>query len=448
MSDSPAGAGFARERWKSRFGFILATIGAAAGLGNIWRFSYVAGENGGGAFLLTYLVCVIVVGLPLVVAEIAIGRRSRAGAVETFRRLAPGTLWIGAGYLGIAAAFIILSYYGVVAGWALRYLIASLGLAGAGAGHASEFAEFVSHPVAPVLWQAAMMALATVVVAGGVRDGIERVNKVLMPLLGLILVVLAAFSVTLDSARGGLAFLFSIESAAFSDPNLYLAALGQAFFSLGVGMALFITYGSYLTDRSRVLDSSVAVAGGDSLLAIVAGVAIFPAVFAFGLDAAAGPELAFVTLPELFRAMPGGSVVAPAFFGLLVAGALTSMVALLEIPTAHFSRRYPRRPTAFVLGIVIFLLGIPASLGFGVLSGIEWNGRGILDSIDFFASNLLLPTGGLIVALFAGWIWPKAEALAEANFRWPITGWLWRWLLRVVAPAAILLILLNGIGVL
>jgi NSS family neurotransmitter:Na+ symporter len=432
-----------REQWGSRRGLILAAIGAAVGLGNIWRFAYVAGENGGGAFLLVYLALVLALGVPLVIAELAIGKRGAADAVSAFRVLAPGSAWRHAGWIGVAGAALILSYYAVIAGWALRYFaVAASGALwdAAAGGFAGGFRRFIAHPWAPAGWQAAMMLAAMLVVAGGVARGIERVNLWLMPLLAAIVVVLAAFALSLPGSAGGVAFLFRPDWGAIADPRVILAALGQAFFSIGVGMAVYVTYGGYMRREHRVPATAAAIVAGDTVFALIAGLAIFPAVFAMGGDPAAGPELAFITLPQIFLAMPGGRLIGPVFFFLLSAAALTSMVSLLEVPvaTAMHRLRLPRGAAVGLVGGIILLAGLPSALSYGVLDGIRPFGAPILDATDRVVSNLVLPAAGLAVAVFFGWVVPRDTGAALAEVA-PGPPWAaLRAVLRYLAPAIIL----------
>lgn len=432
-----------REQWGSRAGFILAAIGSAVGLGNIWRFAYVAGENGGGAFLLVYLLIVLALGAPLVIAELAIGKRGASDAVTAFESLAPRSAWRHAGWLGVVGSALILSYYSVIAGWALRYFaVATTGdLWDAAAGDfGGSFRQFIAHPLDPLFWQLAMMLAAMLVVAGGVGRGIERANLWLMPLLAAIVVLLAAYALTLPGSARGVAFLFAPDWAAMARPSVILAALGQAFFSIGVGMAVFVTYGSYMRSEHRVPVSAAVIVVGDTAFALIAGLAIFPAVFAMGGDPAAGPELAFITLPQIFLAMPGGKLIGPVFFLLLSAAALTSMVSLLEVPVASAMHRLRlhRRTAVLIIGGAILLAGLPSALSYGVLGGVTLMGAPILEATDRLASNLLLPLAGLAVALFFGWVVPRhlGATLAEMP-----EGPLWRamiWLLRYPAPIFIL----------
>lgn len=451
MNDPTTPATGRREQWGSRAGFLLATIGAAAGLGNIWRFAYVAGENGGGVFLLVYLACVALIGLPLVIAELAIGRRARRDAVAAFRALAPRGPWPIAGGVAVAASFLILSYYGVIAGWALKYFAGAATGAlwpAAADGAGAYFAAFTAAGWEPVAWQATMMAAAAVLVGRGVARGIEWASRWLVPALFVVTAGLAVFVLTLAGAGGGVRFLFAPDWAALARPGVYLAALGQAFFSVGMGMAIFITYGSYLGRRETLPGAATAIVLGDTLIALIAGTAIFGAVFAFSMDPATGPELAFVTLPQIFLQMPAGRVVGAAFFFLLVAAALTSMVAFLEVPVAYACRRLrlSRPAGAALVAAAIFVTGLPAALGFGPLSDLRLGGRGILDGMDLAVSNYLLPVSGLLTALFAGWAWRRDAALGESQMGDGVAGRLWLWLLRLAVPFAILAVLARAVG--
>ena len=440
-----------REHWGSRLGFILATIGSAAGLGNVWRFSYVAGENGGAVFLIVYLVFLVLIGLPLVMAELAVGRRAQGDAVQAFQRLAPGRPWVLAGYLAVCSAFVILGYYGVVAGWSLKFF------AGAVTGHLwapadgeyhSYFEGFIASPVEPVIWQFGMMAATVVIIAGGVRRGIERLNRVLIPLLGIVVIGLAGYSLSFEGASGGLSFLFAPDWAVLARADVYLAAVGQAFFSLGLGMALFLTYGSYLRRTTPLPGAALTIVAGDTLFAILAGVAIFAAVFAFGMDPAAGPRLAFITLPRIFQVMPGGEIAGSLFFLLLSAAALTSMVSVLEVPVVYLVRvsGRSRKTVAPLAGALVFLVGVPASLGYGVLDEVRWDGRGILDTMDYFASNVLLPAGSLVVTLFVGWGWGWRDALAQSDLGGGLLGVVWLWVVRLLTPALIVLVFMRAVS--
>ncbi|MFT7134873.1 MAG: NSS family neurotransmitter:Na+ symporter [Akkermansiaceae bacterium] len=437
------------EQWGSRYGFILATIGGAVGIGNIWRFSYVAGENGGAVFLFIYLAFVFFIGVPLMIAELAIGRHAKGDAISAFEISGKTSRWRGVGWLGILAAVLLLSYYAVIAGWALKYFAGAVTgdlWRAAGAGYGGYFEEFISHSGEPLIWQAVVLMMASLIVVGGVRQGIERLNRILIPVLAVIIIVLAGFSLSLPNSDVGVSFLLTPDWSVLTKPEVYAAALGQAFFTLGIGMVFFITYGSYMPRTFSVPTSAIIIAVGDTAFAIIAGLAIFPAVFAFGGNPAAGPELAFVTLPQVFLEMPAGPVVGSVFFLLLAAAAITSMVALLEIPVAALIHRthYTRRQAAIGMTFCVFLLGVPSALSYGVLSDIRFGTHGILDAIDYSVSNFLLPVTGILTALYVGWRFDRAKLLQETDLGDSRLGVFWLWLVRILVPAAILGILIKS----
>lgn len=439
------------EQWGSNLGFVLATIGSAVGLGNIWRFAYVTGENGGAVFLLVYLAFVLVIGLPLMIAELSLGRTTRRDPVQAFGSLAPGGAWAHVGWVGVVAAVAILSFYSVIAGWALKYFVGAAGgtlWEAAGGGYGAYFDGFIAASGEPIVWQGLMLLLAALVVGGGVNQGIERASSWLMPMLAAIVLGLAVVALTLPGSAEGVAFLFRPDWSALAKPGLYIAALGQAFFSLGVGMAVFIAYGSYLSPTTRLPVGAATVALGDTTFAIVAGLAIFPAVFALGGDPAAGPQLAFITIPQILLETPGGRIVGPVFFFLLSAAALTSMVSLLDAASAVARHRlgWSRRRAATLVALAIFALGTPSALSYGVLAGVSLGGAPILDAVDAAASNVALPLAGLIVALFVGWRVPRLQAVSGAGLGRGTAGRVWLWLLRVPVPLAIALILLHSLG--
>jgi NSS family neurotransmitter:Na+ symporter len=442
-----------REQWASRYGFILASIGGAVGIGNIWRFSYIAGENGGAVFLFIYLACVLLIGIPLMIAELAIGRHAQGDAITAFETTGKSGRWSLVGWLGVIAAALLLSYYAVIAGWALKYFAGAATGAlwrAVGADYGGYFRQFISDRGEPLAWQAATLALAMFIVAGGIRQGIERVNRILIPCLAIIIIVLAGYALSLPGSSAGVAFLFTPDWAALRQPGVYAAALGQTFFSLGVGMAFFVTYGSYMPRTFSLPVSAAIIATGDTLFALIAGLAIFPAVFALGGNPAAGPELAFITLPQIFLGMPAGYLIGAVFFLLLSTAAITSMVALLEIPVAALTHRLGlrRRPATAGMGTFVFIIGLPSALSYGVLAGVRFGSLGILDAIDHGVSNFLLPTIGIGTAFCVGWRLERSLALTEADFGDSGMGRAWLWLVRVLVPAAILGILLQSAGAL
>ena len=445
---APSGKPKKREHWASPLGAILAAAGSAIGLGNIWRFPYLAGENGGGAFVLIYLGLVFTIGLSVLVAELAIGRLAQANAVTAFHRLGKPR-WAVIGWLGVASALIILSFYSIVAGWTVAY--ASKMAAGAftaeGTQAADVFNAFVAQPLTPLLFGAGFMTVTAVVIWRGVSRGIERLSLVLMPLLLLLLVALMVRALTLPGALDGVAFLFAPDFGAV-DFDTINAALGQAFFSLSLGLGAMLTYGSYMNSAHNVGRSAGAIVALDTGIAISAGLVVLPAVFAFGLEPGAGPGLVFVTLPEIFAQMPLGQVFGTLFFVLLAFAALTSTVALME-PVCAFliGARGMRRHTAAVLtGMVAFVLGIPSSWSLGMWSGVTLFDMTIFDIADYVTAKLMLPLGGLLIAVFTGWVLGgriEASLAPQGGGGVLVAGW--RLVVRFLAPVAIAWILVSGL---
>jgi NSS family neurotransmitter:Na+ symporter len=439
-------------QWRTSPGFVLAALGSAVGLGNIWRFSYVAGENGGGAFVLAYLVAVLAVGVPLLIAELAIGRASQTDPITAYARIAPSAPWRWAGWLGVAACVTILAYYPVVAGWVANYLshFAIQGVDAPGTvDHAARLAAILADPAQALVWQGAVLVLGAAIVALGIAGGIERASAILMPLFLLLLVALAVHGLTLGGAKRALAFLFSPDWSMLARPRTWLAAVGQAFFSIGLAMGILVTFGGYLPRRQRLAPSAVVIALGDTGVSLAAGLMIFPAVFTYGFDPAQGTTLVFAVLPEVFATMPAGRVVAVAFFLLLLIAALTSLVALIEVPVALLVGRLGWRRSQAVPAVTLgaLLCGLPAALGFGVLAPYLPGTVPFLDLLDRIASDILLPLSGIAIALVAGWRWPLLAALREADLA-PALGVPWLWSLRVLLPAAIALAMARGLGLL
>nr|WP_198520807.1 sodium-dependent transporter [Alteribacter populi] len=439
-----------RERWGTKAGFILAAVGSAVGLGNIWRFSYVAGDSGGAAFLLIYILCIFLVGLPVLLAEFSIGRRGQQDVIGSFNTIAPQKPWVLGGILGVASSFLILSFYGVIAGWVIFFLYSYLtGAAGAvGAGEYGDFfGEFIGGSVGPVFWQVLFMTVVVGIVFFGIKKGIELSNKIFMPLLAVILIFLAGYSLTLDGAADGLAFLFQPDWGAFGDPSVYLAAIGQAFFTLSLGMGAMITYSSYLPKETRLPSAAGTVVVFDTLFAIIAGLVIFPAVFTFAnLEPSDGPALIFITLPEVFNQMGGGGTMFGILFFFLVAiAALSSAISLLEVSVSYAMRKFNwnRKLATVVVGGIVTLVGIPSALSQGgPLTDFTIFGHAFLDAVDLLTDRYFLPLGGLVIALFVGWGWNKSEALRETGLTDSVLGSIWIWFLRIVAPLGIALILI------
>lgn len=441
-----------REQWKSRTGFILAAAGSAVGLGNVWRFPYLAGEHGGGVFLALYLVFVFTIGISILLAELTIGRAAKRQPAGAFRVLGGGR-WIGAGYFGVAAAFFVLSFYSVVGGWTLAYIVKATtgGLDGATAASARQiFETLIADPLKPVAYHGAFMALTTLVVIRGVSKGIEATSKILMSALFILLLVLVGRALTLPNAGAGLAFYLQPDFQKVTGATV-IAALSQAFFSLSVGLGAMITYGSYLSMQESLPKSAAWITVIDSGVAFLAGLMIFAAVFAFGLNPAAGPGLTFVTLPTIFGQIPGGAVFAFAFFVLLAVAALTSAVSLLEVAVAYLIDEHGvnRSGAALLLGTIIFVLGIPSSLSLGVWSDFTLFGLGLMDFMDAATTKILMPLGSILLSLFTGWVvYPRlARELMHRqdgeSFTVPLQ--VWGIVCKYLGPVAILWIMAAGL---
>ncbi|MBW1646339.1 MAG: sodium-dependent transporter [Deltaproteobacteria bacterium] len=472
MSDSQQ----AREHWSSNLGFILAAAGSAVGLGNIWKFPYITGQNGGGAFVLVYLACIAVIGLPVMLCELAMGRRTQKNPVGAFKKLTPASStlahligglvvltgfcllpfqqygwgvmmvllggaifrysWVVVGAMGVLAGFTILSFYSVVAGWTIGYIwkavtgqlnFSTVEVA------ASHFGHFITNPGWAIGCHAIFMLLCMVIVYKGVQSGIEYWSKILMPVLFLLLVALIIRGVTLPGAMAGVEFYLKPDFSKINT-NSVLQALGHAFFTLSLGMGAITTYGSYVDRKQNLFLASLSIAGLDTLIALMAGLAIFPAVFAQGFQPNAGPGLVFQVLPTVFNQIPLGSLWAAIFFFLLLVAALTSGISLLEVITAYFidEKQWSRARATIVFGIVIFLLGCLSAVSVAGWENIEWLHRllvavfgsvkgSFFDVMDNLSSNWMLPLGGLFISLFVGWIWGTKNAMAEirhgsANF--------------------------------
>lgn len=439
MSEQEGG----RDSFSNKFGVIAAAAGSAIGLGNIWRFPYLAGENGGGAFLMLYLLFILAIGVPVMLSELLIGRKAQLNIFGAFRKLAPGSYWPLVGMMGVGAAFMILSFYAVVAGWTLEYTFYAIGNEFAGEspeGIKAIFDELKAASWRPVVFMLLFMALSAFIVRSGVQKGIERYTKVLMPLLLVILLGLIFRSLSLDGAMAGVDFLFRPDFSKI-DANTVLEALGQAFFSLSLGMGVMATYGSYIKKKESLGKTAISVSLTDTLIAVLAGLAIFPAVFSFGLEPGEGPGLVFITLPGIFNQMAGGYYFAIFFFVLLVIAALTSSISLLEVVVAYFVEELKmKRSTATWLAAgIMSALGVVCALNDAVFS-----------FFDRTSSNILLPLGGLLIVLFVGWFLGKQVVRdeLEADGRVAFYFRLFVPVIRVLAPIAIALVFLNGLGLL
>ena len=441
-----------RAGFTSGFGAVAAAAGSAIGLGNIWRFPYTVGQNGGGAFLLIYIIFVFMLGVPLIMSEFIMGRRSQSNVLGAYRTLAPKRkAWQSVGWLAIISAFMIYSFYSVVAGWTFNYIV----LAGAGKfeGQSAEaiskiFSDFTTNTWLPIADLALFVLFTALVVIKGVQKGIEKTCKVLMPVLLLLMILLCVRSVTLDGASKGLEFLFRPDFSALTAGGV-LSALGQALFSLSLGMGCLITYGSYIRKEDNLLKTSVSIAAADTLIAVLAGVAIFPAVFAFGMSPASGPSLVYEVLPNVFNALPLGTLFATLFFLLLTIAALTSTISLLEILVswAVEELRMKRGIATLFCSLMVFAIGALCSLSFGPLSQLTVGGLTIFGIFDKLTATYFMPIGALALTLFVGWQMPEADSFDELSNGGTLKCTyykVWRFMVRYLAPIALLIILIAG----
>ncbi len=445
-----------RDGFSSKMGIIAAAAGSAIGLGNIWKFPYITGKYGGAAFILVYLICIALIGLPVMLQEFMIGRRAQANAISSFKKLKPNTPWFLTGWLGFITAFVILSYYGVVAGWTLSYVFSAV--TNSFSGQSPEalegmFGALVSNPWKPILFQVIFMILTAGVILGGVKNGIEKYAKILMPLLLVIIVILDIRAVTLQGAGEGISFLFQPDFGKLTAAGI-MSALGHAFFSLSLGMGTMITYGSYIGKKENLGVTALQVTLADTGIALLAGLAIFPAVFAFGIAPGSGPSLVFITLPNVFNQMPGGYVFAILFFVLLSVAALTSSVSILEVVVAYFveDKEWDRKKATIIAAVAITVLGAFESLTNGTINfTLPLLKAGTVTWFGFFdwmieLSDLLLPIGGFFISIFVGWIMTKNDVDDEITNSGELShSWagIFEFLTKYVAPVLILITFAN-----
>ena len=441
--------------WSSRMAFVLAVTGSAVGLGNVWKFPYIAGQNGGGAFVLVYLFCVVLIGMPVMMSEILIGRRGRRNPVATMRLLGEeegsSKHWRLLGGLGVVAGILILSYYSVIAGWTLAYIVKSAGGAFSGATPAevgAQYDAFTGSWPQVALSHTLFMALTIYVVARGVERGLEQAVRFMVPALLVLLLVLLGYSVSSGYFGQGLGFMFTPDFEKLTWDSV-LAAMGQAFFTLSIGMGAIMAYGAYLPEETSITASTGAVVTADTAIAMLAGLVIFPLVFANGLDPADGPGLVFQTLPLAFGKMAGGVFFSTIFFILLSFAAWTSAIGLMEPAVAylveHFNRT--RAQAAVIVGLTIWAIGFGSVLSFNVLAGFRFYKGTIFDNVDHITSNVMLPLGGLFIVIFAGWVMCRNSTSEELGGSGGIYR-LWRFLARIVAPIGILFVFLKAVGLL
>lgn len=443
--------------WSSRFAFILAATGSAVGLGNIWKFPYITGENGGGAFVIVYLLCVLLIGIPIMMAETMLGRRSRQNPVNTMITLADEAgadkNWHYLGWMGVIAGFLILSYYSVIAGWASAYVLKAFTGSFFGADAITIkglFDRFMDSPVQLAFWHSLFMLATMLVVVRGVNTGLEKAVRFLMPTLFVLLILLVAYAMTFDDYYDrGIKFLFTPDFSKLT-ANGVLTAMGHAFFTLSLGMGAIMIYGSYLPKNVSIAKTVYLIAGTDTAVALLAGIAIFPIVFAAGLEPAAGPGLIFQTLPVAFGNMTGGWLFGILFFVMLVFAALSSSISLIEPAVAWLveNKDMSREQACIWSGSITWLLGFGTIFSFNIWSEFKIFDRTIFQLLDYLTANLMLPIGGFCIAVFAGWIMKQQHTEHELDMPNAFGYQVWRFLICYVSPAAVFLVFLHVVGVL
>jgi len=443
-----------RDSFGSRFGALVAMAGSAVGLGNLWRFPYLVGENGGAAFIIIYILLSFLICLPIFISEFVIGRRSQKNAYAAFRDLSGGSAWRWVGLFTIIVPLVVLSYYSVIGGWSVEYLLKSVTFAFESASQSAMstmFSDFVSSTWGPLLVHTGFLLVTTLIVVVGIKDGIEKFSKVMMPLLFFMVLAIAIYSMTLPGSKAGLDYLFNPDFSKITG-KACAAALGQAFFSLSLGFGTIMTYASYVDKKENILFQSTATAVSDLMFALIAGMAIMPAVFAFGLNPQSGPGLVFETLPFVFGQMPAGGFVAILFFLALLVAALTSSISMLEVAVAYLveEKGFSRIWACVVLFVVCWVVGAVCSLSFGPLSDVKIGGGNIFDFFDNLSSNILMTLGSLLTVLFVGWRLKKTDVYDEFTNGGTLSrnaklfGVLW-FLIRYVAPLAIISIFVSGL---
>lgn len=451
-----------RETFSSGLAIFFATLGSAVGLGNIWKFPYLAGENGGGAFVLIYFISVLLIGIPVMVSEFYIGRKTRSNAVSAFTVLKASPLWKIIGYMGVVASLFIVFFYSSVAGWVYSYVFKAIkgdfsNLATLSIDHATEivknqFSATVEGSFSPILWQGIVLLVVSLILIAGVKNGIERITKTLMPVLFVLLIVCSIRALTLIGAKEGLRFLFKVDFSKI-DSKVILSALGLAFFKLSLGMGTMITYGSYFTDDNNLIHTSAKVALSDTLVSILAGIAIFPVVFTFGLAPDSGPGLLFSTIPLVFSKIPFGNILLIAFFILTSIAATTAMISMVEVPVAFMSEVWnvKRKYSVMILAGIIFIVGILTVHPTSIFGNVIMFGKNFFNLFDFVSSNILLPMGGLLIAIFVGYFAGKENISEELSNRHTLNNSktidIYYFILRYVSPLLLLIVFLNSIGI-
>ncbi|WP_182004841.1 sodium-dependent transporter [Priestia aryabhattai] len=439
------------EQWTSKLGFILASAGSAIGIGAIWKLPYVAGTSGGGAFFLLFILFTAIIGLPLLLAEFVLGRHTQKEAIRAYDAVAPGSLWKGIGYLGVITCFILLSFYSVVGGWILQYIFASVtGQLNGVRDYGSLFNSTIANPTSAVISQFVFLLLTIVVVARGIQNGIEKANKILMPALFILFIIIIIRSLTLDGAMEGVSFFLYPDFSKLT-PQTILFAMGQAFFSLSVGVSVMVTYSSYLSKQQNLPKSAISISALNILISLLAGLAIFPAVFSMGVKPTEGPGLLFIVLPSIFEQLPFGIVFQTFFLALFLFATLTSAFSMLEIIVASLAKgeQHKRIKLSWISGLLIFVVGIPSALSYGLLSDVSIFGKSIFDAFDFLVSNILMPLGALLIAIFVPWKMKKDVLIEEFKHgSTNVKRWFSLWLLaiRYIAPVLIIIVFINMLG--
>jgi NSS family neurotransmitter:Na+ symporter len=444
-----------RDNFGSKLGILAAAAGSAIGLGNIWKFPYITGKNGGAAFILVYLVCIALIGLPVMISEFVLGRKTQANAVGSFKKIEPKKPWFLSGYLATLTAFIILSYYAMIAGWILSYIgraatgkIVSVAPANLGA----YFEGIIGNSTESIICTFVVIVLTALVVISGIKNGVEKYCKILMPVLFGILILLMFRSLTLDGASKGVEFLFKPDFSQLTTKGV-LEALGHSFFTLSLGMGIILTYGSYIDRKEDIVKLAIQVTIADTVIALMAGLVIFPAVFAYGLEPTKGAGLIFVTLPAVFSEMPFGNIFGFLFFSLIGIAAITSTISLLEVVVSFAIEEFglKRKKATILVSSAIFLVSLLSIMSFGPWSNVTIFGKTFFGLFDFITSNIFLPIGGLLISIFVGWVWGTENTIREITsqglYKLRAKG-LYSFIIKFLAPAAIFLILLNSTGLL
>ncbi|UED72917.1 sodium-dependent transporter [Brevibacillus sp. DP1.3A] len=439
------------EQWTSRLGFILAAAGSAIGLGAIWKFPYMVGTSGGGAFFLLFIIFTLGIGLPLLLGEFTIGRSTQKEAISAYKTIAPGSLWHWIGRLGVITCFLLLSFYSVVGGWILSYLLRGFTGQLQGPAYDKVFGDVIGDPVGAVVAQLVFMLITAWVVARGVQSGIESANKYMMPGLFLLFMVLMVRSLTLDGAMEGVSFFLSPDFSKLTAESI-LYALGQSFFALSVGVSVMVTYSSYLAKNESLVRSAGSIVSLNLLVSLFAGLAIFPAVFSLGVEPTAGPGLLFIVLPSVFEQIAFGSIFLLIFLALFLFATLTSAFSMMEIIVASLAKgdETKRKRLAWVIGLLIFIVGVPSALSFGVWSEVTLFGKSIFDAMDFLVSNILMPLGALLIAIFVPLKMKRETLINELGAHTSLGKRMfiiWLLLIKYVAPIAILAVFLQMLGI-